>query len=88
MQRIVLRFGLASGAILVAMALVMMPLCMRGTIDFDHSEILGYTSMVLSFLLVFFGVRSYRENVAGGAISFGKAFQVGILITLVTCAMS
>jgi len=87
MQRIVLRFGLASGAILVAMALVMMPLCMRGTIDFDHSEILGYTSMVLSFLLVFFGVRSYRENVAGGAISFGKAFQVGILITLVTCAM-
>ena len=87
MQRIVLRFGLASGAILVAMALVMMPLCMRGTIDFDHSEILGYTSMVLSFLLVFFGVRSYRDNVAGGAISFGKAFQVGILITLVTCAI-
>src|SRR5947209_8627139 len=60
---------------------------MRGTIDFDHSEILGYTSMVLSFLLVFFGVRSYRDNVAGGAISFGKAFQVGILITLVTCAI-
>jgi hypothetical protein len=87
MQKIVLRFGLASGAILVAMALVMMPLCMRGTIDFDHSEILGYTSMVLSFLLVFFGVRSYRDNVAGGAISFGKAFQVGILITLVTCAI-
>ena len=87
MQRIVLRFGLASGGILVAMALVMMPLCMRGTLDFDHSEILGYTSMVLSFLLVFFGVRSYRNNVAGGAISFGKAFQVGILITLVTCAI-
>ena len=87
MHRIVLRFGLASGVILVAMASVMMPLCMRGIIDFDHSEILGYTTMVLSFLLVFFGVRSYRDNVAGGAISFGKAFQVGILITLVTCAM-
>ncbi len=42
--------------------------------------------MVLSFLLVFFGVRSYRETVAGGAIGFGKAFQVGILITLITCA--
>ncbi|HEX3554796.1 MAG TPA: DUF4199 domain-containing protein [Thermoanaerobaculia bacterium] len=87
MQRIVLRFGLASGAILVALASVMMPLCMKGIIDVDHSEILGYSSMVLSFLLVFFGIRSYRDDVAGGAIGFGKAFQVGILITLVTCAM-
>jgi hypothetical protein len=87
MRKIVLRFGLASGCILVAMASIMMPLCLNGTIDFDHSEILGYSSMVLSFLLVFFGVRSYRDTVAGGAIGFGKAFQVGILITLITCAM-
>ncbi|HEX7180929.1 MAG TPA: DUF4199 domain-containing protein [Thermoanaerobaculia bacterium] len=87
MQKIVLRFGLASGAILVAMTAVMLPLCMKGVIDFDHSEILGYSAMVLSFLLVFFGIRSYRDNVAGGAIGFGKAFRVGLLITLVTCAM-
>ncbi len=87
MQKIVLRFGLASGAILVLMSAVMMPLCMNGVIDFDHNEIIGYSSMVLSFLLVFFGVRSYRDNVGGGAISFGKAFQVGLLISLVTCAM-
>ncbi|HEX4962351.1 MAG TPA: DUF4199 domain-containing protein [Thermoanaerobaculia bacterium] len=88
MKKIVLRFGLASGATLVAISAVMTPLvCMRGTIDFDHSEILGYSAMVLSFLLLFFGVRSYRDNVGGGAISFGKAFQVGLLITLITCAM-
>ncbi len=43
--------------------------------------------MVLSFLLVFFGVRKYRDTVGGGAIGFGKAFQVGLLISLVTCAM-
>ena len=64
-----------------------MPLCMNGVTNFEHSEILGYTTMVLAFLMVFFGIRSYRDNVAGGAIGFGKAFQVGILITLVTCAM-
>lgn len=87
MQKIVLRFGLASGTILVAMTAVMLPLCMRGTIHFDHSEVIGYSAMVLSFLLVFFGVRSYRDNVAAGTISFGKAFGVGLLITLVTCAM-
>ncbi len=87
MRKIVLRFGLASGAILILVSAVMMPLCMKGVINFAHQEILGYTAMVLAFLMVFFGIRSYRETVAGGAIGFGKAFQVGILICLVTCAM-
>lgn len=87
MQKIVLRFGLLSGVILVALSAVMLPLCLKGVINFDHSEVLGYSAMVLAFLMVFFGVRSYRDTVGGGAISFGKAFQVGILITLVTCAM-
>jgi len=87
MQKIVIRFGLVSGAILMAMSAVMLPLCLNGVIDFDHSELLGYSSMVLSFLLVFFGIRSYRDTVAGGDIGFGKAFQVGILITLITCAI-
>ncbi len=87
MRKIVLRFGLASGATLILVSAVMMPLCMKGVINFAHQEILGYTAMVLAFLMVFFGIRSYRETVAGGAIGFGKAFQVGILICLVTCAM-
>ena len=43
--------------------------------------------MVLSFLAIFFGIRTYRQNVGGGAITFGRAFKVGILITLVTCAI-
>jgi Protein of unknown function (DUF4199) len=80
MKKIVLRFGLASGAILLVLFSIMLPLGI-------HSEVLGYSSMVLAFLMVFFGVRSYRDNIAGGSIGFGKAFQVGILITLITCAM-
>jgi len=86
MQKIVLRYGLASGAILVALTSVMLVLYKRRT-DFDHSLVIGYSSMVLSFLLVFFGVRSYRDTVAAGAIGFGKAFQVGLLISLITCVM-
>jgi hypothetical protein len=86
MKKIVLRFGLASGLILIALSAVMLP-CMNGTVDFDHGEVVGYSAMVLAFLMVFFGVRSYRDNVAGGSIRFGRAVQVGMLITLVTCAM-
>ena len=87
MKRIVLRFGLASGVILVALSSVLWAVTMNEAIDLEGSEVIGYSAMVLSFLLVFFGVRSYRDTVAGGAIGFGKAFQVGLLITLITCAM-
>jgi hypothetical protein len=36
-------------------------------------------------LLVFFGIRSYRDNAGNGQITFSKAFAVGISITLITC---
>lgn len=87
MKRIVLRYGLASGAILLAIAGVMLPLCLNGIIGFDQGELVGFSTMILAFLMVFFGIRSYRDSVGAGAIGFGKAFQVGILITLITCAV-
>jgi hypothetical protein len=86
MKKTVLTYGLISGGILVALMAITIPLCMNRTLDSIYSEIFGYTSMVLAFILVFLGIRSYREN-AGGAITFGKAFTVGLLITLVTSAM-
>ncbi|HWW63005.1 MAG TPA: DUF4199 domain-containing protein, partial [Thermoanaerobaculia bacterium] len=87
MKKIVLTFGLISGAIVASLGAILMPLCMNGTIDYEKSEIIGYTTMFFAFLLVFFGIRSYRDNVRGGAITFGKAFQVGILMTLITCTV-
>jgi hypothetical protein len=83
MKKIVLTFGLISGAVSAAMILVTLPFI--GTIGFNRAEILGYTTIVLSFLLVYAGIRSYRENIAGGAITFGRAFAVGLLITLISC---
>lgn len=46
-------------------------------------EIIGYSTMILSLLFVFFGIRSYRDSELGGTITFGKAFATGLLITLV-----
>src|SRR5262249_58029110 len=50
------------------------------------SRVRGCTTMVLAFLLVFFGIRSYRENIGEGRISFGRAVSVGLLIMLIGCA--
>src|SRR5262249_38489437 len=84
MKRIVLTFGLISGAIMAVM--LFGTLIFVKNVGFDKGEIVGYTGMVLAFLLVFFGIRSYRENVSGGAISFGRALSVGLLIVLISTA--
>jgi hypothetical protein len=83
MKKIVVTFGLISGVMSSFMMLLTVPFMDR--IGFDKGVIVGYTAIVLSFLLVFFGIRSYRENVAGGGLTFGRGFQVGILITLISC---
>ena len=84
MKKVVIVFGLLSGAISSAMMFLTVPLENNGTINSHNGYVIGYTALVLSFLLVFFGIRSYRQN-AGGAITFGRGFSVGILITLISC---
>jgi len=84
MKKTVLTFGLISGAIISVLMLATLPFAHQ--IGFSRALIVGYTNMVLSFLLVFFGIRSYRENVGNGRISFGRAFSVGLLIMLISCA--
>src|ERR1044072_1518022 len=81
MKRIVLTFGLISGAILSGMFAITMSL--HDKIGLDRGLIIGYTTMVLAFLLVFFGIRSYRETIGNGQISFLRALSVGLLIMLI-----
>ena len=82
MKRTVLTFGLLSG--LVISVLTSGSLLLSGRIGSGHSMTIGYTIMVASFLLIYFGIRSYRDNNLSGRISFGQAFACGLLITLIT----
>lgn len=81
MKKVVLKFGIISGLLASTM--------MAATLPFEnkigHSLIVGYATIVASFLLVYFGIRSYRSNDGDGKITFGRAFAVGFCITLVTC---
>ncbi len=83
MKRTVLIFGLISGVVSSAMMFLTLPLTDRRVINFDNGEVIGYAAILFSFLLVFFGIRSYREN-NGGVISFGRGVAVGLLITLIS----
>jgi hypothetical protein len=81
-KKTVLTFGLISGFIISV--LMGGSLLLADRIGSGHSMALGYTIMVASFLLIYFGIRSYRDNTLAGKISFGRAFACGILITLIT----
>ncbi|TAK10548.1 MAG: DUF4199 domain-containing protein [Acidobacteria bacterium] len=84
MKKIVLTFGFLSGGLSAVMMFATVPFIDR--IGFDNGAYVGYTAIVLSLLFVYFGVRSYRDNVRGGKVTFGRAFGVGLLITLISCA--
>jgi len=81
MKKTVWTFGLISGALLSAMMAATIPF--QDEVGFDHSLIVGYTIIVLAFLLIYFGVRSYRDNVGGGTVGFGRALAVGSLIGVI-----
>ena len=81
MKRTVWTFGLISGAILSAMMAATLPF--QDAIGYDRGAVIGYTTMVLASLLIFFGIRSYRDQV-GGTVSFGRALAVGALITAIS----
>jgi hypothetical protein len=84
MKKTILTFGFLSGGVSAALMFAMVPFI--DAIGFERGAIAGYTAMVISFLFVYFGIRSYRDNVLGGRIAFGRAFGVGLLITLISCA--
>jgi hypothetical protein len=85
MKKTVLTFGVLSGV--VSALMMFSTVLFIDRIGFDKGVVVGYTAIVLSMLFVYFGVRSYRDNQLGGKITFGRAFGVGMLITLISCVI-
>ena len=81
MKRTILTWGLIAGVVSISMMLATMPFVDR--IGFEYGMVLGYTALVLSALTIYPGVRAYRDNVAGGRMTFGRGFLVGLGIALV-----
>ena len=87
MQKIILIYGLIAGAIVSSMLVITQPMLGNGMINYDNGMIVGYTSMVIALSVVFFGIKTFRDQEGKGKISFGTAFKIGILITLIASLM-
>lgn len=89
MKKNILVYGLIAGALVsIVMSIMVHTMSFSdGNMDFDNGMVLGYASMLISFSLVFVGIRNYRNQYNHGVISFGQAFKIGILIVLIASTM-
>ena len=84
MQKLILNYGIIAGVIVSAMLLVMFT---GIEIDLFYGQLLGYSSMIIAFSTIFFAIRSHRDKNLDGEITFGKAFLMGLGVTLVASAL-
>src|SRR5579875_2061965 len=83
MKKSVWKYGLLSGLVIAVTMGLTVPFEHR--IGASYAMMVGYTLMVLSFLVVFVGVKQYRDTECGGSISFGRALGAGVLMMLIAC---
>jgi hypothetical protein len=86
MKKNVLKFGLISGLLISAFGLVSAALCHTSS-DYQGSMIIGYAAQFLVLSLVFVAVKNYRDKQNDGLITFGKALQMGLYISLIASTM-
>ncbi len=81
MKKTILRFGLYGVTTICLLSLLIWSLV--DVVDDKMGEVIGYSSMVVSLLFVFFGIKHFRDRENNGMVSFVKALQIGILISLI-----
>jgi len=89
MKRTVLVFGLIAGAIVSAFMGTSMALagCQGGTDYGIMSMVIGYAAMLMAFAFIFVGIKSQRDKVQGGTITFGRGLSIGLLIAFIASTL-
>ena len=85
MKKIILVCGLIGGTILCIF--IVLSTAIISNQNYESGMIYGYTAMILAFSLIYVGVRNFRDKYNDGIISFGKAFKIGLYITLIGSTM-
>ncbi|WP_130734365.1 DUF4199 domain-containing protein [Flavobacterium sp. J27] len=84
MKKNIIIFGLIAG---IVVSVPMLFLTSTDSVDFEKGMLIGYSSMLIAFSLVYVGIKNYRDKYNNGTISFGKAFKIGSIIVLIASTM-
>jgi hypothetical protein len=82
MKNTVLTFGIYS--VLLAAILFSTVLYSGFALAFKTHGIIGYATMVVSLLYVYFGIKHYKDHELNDALDFKTAFKVGAVISIFT----
>ncbi|MCB0278790.1 MAG: DUF4199 domain-containing protein [Calditrichaeota bacterium] len=83
MKTVVLKYGLISGGIMVALFVISSMYAIESPEYYTIGEIIGFASIILCLLAVFFGVQHYRDEHGAGKITLKTAMAAGIQITFI-----
>jgi len=86
MKKIILVYGVVSGAIVIASAILSINMISVSK-HMAGLEWLGYLIMLIALSVIFIGIKRYRDNESGGVIRFWKGMQVGLGISAVAAVI-
>lgn len=85
MKTIILKYGIYSSLVLVVV-FGLTWLIWGTSLDYSVAETIGYLSMIIALSFIYFGIKSYRDEIGEGTVAFGEALKVGTLIALLPSA--
>lgn len=86
MRKIIWTYGLLIGLAIVGMFYFNIP-AEGEAMDFENGETFGWITMIVALSTIFFAVMQYRKNHSNGHVKFGKAFLIGLYISLIASFM-
>lgn len=82
MLNLILRYGLIAGLI-VGIPMMVLAVALNGHPPLAWGMVIGYTTMLVAFSMVFIAIKRHRDNDLGGVIRFWPAFALGLGISFV-----
>lgn len=81
MKQIVIKYGMYGVAVMFIISVAAFVI-FKNNHNWELQEIIGYNTIVLSLLFVYFGIRQWRDKYNGGELSFWRGIGIGTLISL------
>jgi len=86
MRKLIWTYGIIAGLIVSVNLFLVVPAAGE-TVNFEGGETMGFIMMTLAFALIFVAIKQLSTRYFDAKITFGKAFIIGLYISLIASIM-
>ena len=87
MKQKIFKYGLLAGSVIVLIPVITSWFIGTGPETFAIGEIIGYSTMIVSLLLIFMAVNEYKQSQPERSVSFSKILMIGTGISAIAGVM-